>query len=88
MSVAIRLSRVGKKNAPMYRVVVKDSRAKRDGAYIENVGTYNPIKHQVLQFNEERIKYWVSQGAVVSEAVKKIHRIYKEKGISTKQVVA
>jgi len=88
MSVAIRLSRVGKKNAPMYRVVVKDSRAKRDGAYIENLGTYNPIKHQVVQFNEERVNYWVSQGAVVSDAVKKIHRMYKEKGITSNTQVS
>jgi len=88
MSVAVRLSRVGRKNSPIYRVVVKDSRAKRDGEYIENLGTYNPINHQIFQFDEARIEYWASQGAVVSDAVKKIQKMYKKQGLTATQVAA
>lgn len=88
MSVAVRLSRVGRKNSPIYRVVVKDSRSKRDGAYIENLGTYNPITHQIFQFNDERVNYWLSQGAVVSDAVKKIQKMYKKQGVTSTQVAA
>ncbi len=78
MAVKIRFSRVGKKNSPMYRIVAVDSRAKRDGKCIENLGAYNPIKHEIVQLNEERIKYWVSQGAVVSDAIKKVQKLHKK----------
>lgn len=78
MSVKIRFSRVGKKNSPMYRIVAADSHSKRDGKFIENLGAYNPLKHQIIQFNEERIQYWVSQGAIVSDAIKKVHKAYKK----------
>jgi small subunit ribosomal protein S16 len=88
MSVAVRLSRVGRKNSPMYRVVVKDSRSKRDGAYIENLGTYNPIAHQIFQLNSDRIDYWVSKGAIVSDAVKKIQKMFKKQGLTSTQVTA
>ncbi|MGL4561786.1 MAG: 30S ribosomal protein S16 [Brevinema sp.] len=65
--------RIGKKKAPYYRVVVTDSRNKRDGAYIENLGTYRPIeeKEQVL-INVARFDEWVKLGAVVSPTVKQL----------------
>ncbi len=78
MSVKIRLSRIGKKNSPVYRIVATDSRKKRDGACIENLGTYNPINHKFEQFHTERISYWISQGAVVSDAVKKLQKNYQK----------
>ena len=78
MSVKIRLSRVGKKNSPMYRIVAADSRSKRDGKCIENLGTYNPLKHEIVQFNEERIQYWISQGAKETDTIKRLHKMYKE----------
>lgn len=78
MAVKIRLSRFGKKHAPVYRIVATDSRKKRDGQYLENLGTYNPIKHELVKFNEERLNYWVSQGAAISDAVKKIQKNYKK----------
>ncbi|MGL4394541.1 MAG: 30S ribosomal protein S16 [Brevinema sp.] len=73
MSTNIRLMRIGKKKAPYYRVVVTDSRNKRDGAYIENLGTYRPIeaKDQVL-INVARFDEWVKLGAVASPTVKQL----------------
>ncbi|MDR3647317.1 MAG: 30S ribosomal protein S16 [Candidatus Babeliales bacterium] len=88
MSVAVRLSRLGRKNSPIYRVVVKDSRSKRDGAFIENLGTYNPITHQIFQFNDERVNYWLSKGAIVSDAVIKIQKMYKKQGLTLTQVAS
>jgi small subunit ribosomal protein S16 len=77
MAVKIRLSRIGKKNAPVFRIVAIDSRSARDGAPLEVLGTYNPINQQIVQFHEDRIQYWVSTGAQVSDTVKKIHKLYK-----------
>jgi small subunit ribosomal protein S16 len=77
MAVKIRLSRYGKKNAPIYRIVATDSKKKRDGMYLENLGTYNPVNHQLVQFNEERINFWVSQGAILTDAVKRLQKVNK-----------
>ena len=85
MAVKIRLSRFGKKHAPVYRIVATDSRAKRDGKYIENLGTYNPLNHEVVQFNEVRIEYWASQGAVITDAVKKIQKNVEKKAASAQK---
>ena len=71
--VRIRLKRMGKKNAPSYRVVVADSRSPRDGKNIEIVGFYDPINAQE-KINVERIDYWLSQGAQPSETVADIIR--------------
>jgi len=76
MAVKIRLSRIGKKNAPVFRIVAIDSRSARDGAPLEVLGTYNPVNHQVVQFNADRINYWVSTGAQVSDSVKKIQKLH------------
>lgn len=73
MALAMRLSRGGRKARPFYRIVVADKRFARDGRYIERLGTYNPLlanddeKRVVL--NEERIKYWLGQGAKPSRRV-------------------
>lgn len=69
MAVVIRFSRIGRKNRPFWRIVAVDSRAKRDGACIENLGTYDPIKHVAVQLHTERINEWVSKGAQCSDAV-------------------
>ncbi len=78
MSVKIRLSRVGKKHAPFYRVVVADSRSKRDGKFIENLGTYNPLKSEWVTFKPERLEHWVSKGAIPTDTVKKLNKQYKK----------
>ncbi len=79
MAVKIRLSRTGTKNAPHYRIVAVDERKKRDGAALENLGAYDPRKGKLVQFHDERIAYWVSQGAIVSDAVKKLQKLYQQK---------
>lgn len=78
MSVKVRLSRVGRKNCPHWRVVVVDSRKKRDGAFLEVLGSYDPIKHKVLQLNVDKVESWVSKGAICSNTVLKLIRIKKK----------
>ena len=62
--------RMGAKGKPFYRVVVKEKRSKRDGKYIENLGTYNPMTDPAeVKLNYERIQYWVGVGAKPTETV-------------------
>lgn len=69
----IRLTRMGRKKKPFYRVVVTDSRKRRDGAWIESIGTYNPNKDQKeVNVDQERLNYWLSVGAKMSDTVKRI----------------
>jgi len=69
----IRLRRVGKKKQPNYRVVVADSRAPRDGAFIETIGTYNPLTQPAsVAIDESKARDWLSKGAVPSERVQKL----------------
>ena len=73
MAVKIRLLRMGKIRNPQYRIVVADSRTKRDGRAIEYVGIYHPKEHpSVIQVKSERVQYWLSVGAQPSEAVQRI----------------
>ena len=73
MALALRLTRGGRKNLPHYSIVVADKRYPRDGRFIEKLGTYNPLLKKDdakrVQFNEERIKYWLGQGAQPSDRV-------------------
>ena len=70
MSVKIRMKRVGTKNTPVYRIVVADSRSPRDGKFIEEIGTYQPLKKgDNFTVNLERANYWVSKGAQPSDTV-------------------
>lgn len=78
MSVKIRLARFGRVHAPVYRIVAIDSRKKRDGKALEILGTYNPLTSEIVQFHEERINAWVSKGAVVTDAVKKLQKLHKK----------
>lgn len=69
----IRLRRVGKKKQPQYRLVVADSRAPRDGAFIETIGTYNPLTEPAtIDVNEDKARTWIGKGAVPSERAVKI----------------
>lgn len=73
MSVRIRLARYGTNNRPCYRIVAADSRARRDGRFIELLGSYDPLKEPAaVTLKEERIKYWLSKGAKASETVASI----------------
>jgi len=70
MAVKIRLKRIGAKNKPAFRIVVADSRSPRDGKFIEELGTYQPLKKgDNFKLDLERAKYWVSKGAQPSETV-------------------
>lgn len=78
MPVKLRLSRTGKKHAPFYRIVAVDGRKKRDGAFLEDLGTYDAIESKLVTLHEERVNYWLSVGAVPTDVVKKIHKAYKK----------
>jgi small subunit ribosomal protein S16 len=70
MSVKIRMKRIGTTNTPAYRIVVADSRSPRDGKFIEEIGTYQPLKKgDNVTMDFERAKYWLSKGAQPSETV-------------------
>mmetsp|Transcript_19704 Transcript_19704/g.19804 ORF Transcript_19704/g.19804 Transcript_19704/m.19804 type:complete len:106 (+) Transcript_19704:97-414(+) len=73
MVVRIRLQRFGRKHLPFYRIVVADSRAPRDGKFIEKLGTYNPIPFadgiKEVTADVERVRYWISVGAQPSDRV-------------------
>lgn len=65
--------RFGKKGHPSYRIVALDKRKKRDGAYLEKVGTYEPMAQPAkILINDERLKYWLSKGAEISEGMRKL----------------
>ena len=69
--VKIRLHRMGAKKAPFYRIVVADSRAPRDGRFVEEIGTYNPLANpSEIKVDAERAQYWVKNGAQPTDTVK------------------
>ncbi len=82
MAVAIRLSRGGAKKRPYYRIVVADSRASRDGKYLEQIGTYNPLlakdSPERVKLDEDRARHWLSVGAKPSD---RVHRFLDAAGI-------
>ncbi|MBC8457709.1 MAG: 30S ribosomal protein S16 [Deltaproteobacteria bacterium] len=73
MPVKIRLARHGTKKKPFYRIVSADSESPRDGRFLENVGTYNPLVDPAeVSLKQERIKYWIDQGAIPTDTVKNL----------------
>jgi small subunit ribosomal protein S16 len=73
MAVKIRLARHGAKKRPFYRIVVADNKSPRDGKFLENVGTYNPLQDPVgVVLKQDRIRYWIDQGAILSDTVKSL----------------
>ena len=69
--VKIRLRRMGAKKAPYYRIVVADSRSPRDGRFIEEIGTYDPLADsEMLKVDLERAKYWIANGAQPTDTVR------------------
>ena len=76
MAVRMRLTRVGSKKNPIYRVVVADSRSPRDGRFIEIVGRYNP-QHDpsLIEFDEDKVKEWLAKGAQPSGTVQKLLKV-------------
>lgn len=71
MAVKMRLKRMGAKKRPFYRIVVADSRAPRDGKFIEEIGYYNPIETPaVVKIDEEKAQAWLSKGAIPTDTVR------------------
>jgi small subunit ribosomal protein S16 len=80
MAVHMRLTRVGSKKNPIYRVVVADSRSPRDGKFIDIVGRYNPQSNpSLIEFDEDKVRDWLGRGAKPSDAV---GRLLKAKQIA------
>ena len=80
MAVRIRLTRMGSRSKPVYRIVASDSRRPRDGQYIELIGTYNPALDDV-KVNEEVALKWLKQGALPTDTVR---NLFSKKGIMAK----
>ena len=73
MAVRMRLTRIGSKKNPIYRVVVADSRAPRDGKFIEIVGRYNPQPDpSLIEFDEDKVRDWLGKGATPTESVRRL----------------
>jgi small subunit ribosomal protein S16 len=87
MSVSLRLSRGGSKKRPYYKVVVSNSRAPRDGKYLEQVGTYNPLlakdDENRVRLVEDRVRYWLGVGAQPTD---RVSRLLDKKGIKERVV--
>lgn len=85
MAMKIRLSRGGSKKRPFYRIVAADSRMRRDGRYIERLGTYNPLlpkdSEERVKMNMERIQYWLGEGAQPTD---RIARMLEAAGVRDK----
>jgi small subunit ribosomal protein S16 len=75
MSIRIRLARRGSKKKPYYRIVVASTEAPRDGLFIENIGTYNPLTEPAqVEFKPDRLEYWMQHGAKPTDTVRSLLR--------------
>lgn len=82
MATKIRLARAGAKKRPFYQIVVADERSRRDGSFIENVGTYDPTKNPaVVKLKNEKVADWLSKGAQPTDTVR---QLLKNAGLLTK----
>ena len=82
MAVRMRLARHGATKRPFYRIVVADSESPRDGRYLENVGTYNPLQYPAqVTLKTDRVLYWLQQGAIPTDTVKSL---LKKQGVTAK----
>ena len=82
MAVRIRLKRIGAKKSPFYRLVVADSRSPRDGRFIEEIGTYNPLTDPVeVRIDEDKALSWMQKGAKPSDTVRSL---FSKAGLMTK----
>lgn len=102
MAVKIRMRRLGAKKSPFYRIVVADSRAPRDGRFIEEIGYYNPVSQpKMFRVDSDKVKEWISNGAQPSTTCARLFKEYKvfestglvavgvvEKPVEKKEVVA
>jgi small subunit ribosomal protein S16 len=76
--------RTGAKKSPSYRVVVKEKQSKRDGAYLENLGTYNPTRNPAeIKLNHERVNYWIGKGAQPTDTVSRLIKASAKQSAAT-----
>jgi small subunit ribosomal protein S16 len=81
MSVRVRLTRVGSKKNPIWRVVVADQRSPRDGRFIETIGHYNPqTEPSTISLDEERLQHWIGLGAQPTGTVKQLMKAHAKSG--------
>jgi small subunit ribosomal protein S16 len=81
--------RTGAKKRPSYRVVVKEKQSKRDGAYLENVGTYNPTREPAeINLNMERVRYWIANGAQPTDTVNRLIKANSKNEANAEPVTA
>jgi small subunit ribosomal protein S16 len=89
MSVTIRLTRAGGKKVPFYRVVAADRRSPRDGRFIEQLGVYDPLREPPeVRIDQERLRHWLSVGAVPSQTVGELIGTLKRAAVSAPPVAA
>lgn len=72
MALRIRVSRYGRKHHPIYRIVVADARAPRDGKFIDHIATYDPVNKKLIEIKEEKLKEWLQKGAELTDRAKSI----------------
>ena len=83
MAVSIRLQRFGAKKRPYYRIVATDSRNKRDGRFLEQVGTYDPMKSPAeIRFKQDRLEHWLAVGARPSDTAASLIRRFRREAKS------
>jgi len=81
--------RTGAKKRPSYRIVVKEKQSKRDGAYLENLGTYNPTRDPAeINLKSERVQYWISKGAQPTDTVRRLIKQAAKKQAATEPEAA
>lgn len=78
--MAIKLMRTGAKKKPSYRIIVKEKQSKRDGACLENLGTYNPTREPVeIKLDMDRVRYWIAKGAKPTETVSQLIKVSRKR---------
>lgn len=81
--LSIRLTRMGAKKKPFYRIIVTEKRSKRDGRFVESVGYYNPCRNPAdIKIDRERINYWIERGAQPSDTVRSLIKRKPESAIA------
>ena len=86
--LAIKLMRTGAKKRPSYRIVVKEKQSKRDGAFLENLGTYNPTREPAeINLKAERVRYWIEKGAQPTETVRQLIKKAAKAGVAAESEV-
>ena len=81
--LAIQLMRTGAKKRPSYRVVVKEKKSKRDGAYLENLGTYDPTRQPAeVKLKMDRVRYWIEKGAQPTATVNRLIKVSEKTAVA------